>query len=99
VGQMQDNGTALKPWRHLFRHVTHVPRAQLADLFRKADAFAFPTIIEGRGLGGNEAIACGLPVLTTWKGHGDCVRDGVYGDIVPPREVGVLLSCWMIASR
>ncbi|THD09543.1 glycosyltransferase family 4 protein [Metallibacterium scheffleri] len=90
VGQMQDNGTALKPWRHLFRHVPHVPRAQLADLFRQADVFAFPTLIEGMGLVVIEAMACGLPVLTTSNGHGDIVRDGVDGYLVPPRDVGVL---------
>lgn len=90
VGQMQDDCTALKPWRHLFRHVPHVPRAQLTDLFRQADVFAFPTLIEGMGLVVIEAMASGLPVLTTPNGPGDIVRDGVDGYLVPPRDVGVL---------
>lgn len=90
VGQMQDDGSALKPWRHLFRHVPHVPHAQLAALFRQSDVFVFPTLVEGMPLTVIEAMACGLSVITTPNGPGDIVRDGVDGYLVPPREVNAL---------
>ncbi len=42
-----------------------VPDADLPVLYRLADAFVFPSIIEGWGLVVLEAIASGLPVLTS----------------------------------
>jgi len=90
VGQLQDDGRALRPWSHLFRHITHVPRPRLAELFRQADVFVFPTLIEGMGLVVVEAMASGLPVITTPNGPGDIVRDGVDGFLVPPRDVDAI---------
>ena len=91
VGQMQDDGSALKPWRHLFRHVPHVPRGRLAEIFRQSDVFVFPTLVEGMPLSVIEAMASGLPVITTPNGPGDIVRDGVDGYLVPPRDVEALV--------
>ncbi|MBX6765496.1 MAG: glycosyltransferase family 4 protein, partial [Rubrobacteraceae bacterium] len=90
VGQLQDDGRALRPWSHLFRHIPHVPRPRLAELFRQADVFVFPTLIEGMPLVVVEAMASGLPVITTPNGPGDIVRDGVDGFLVPPRDVDAI---------
>ena len=38
-----------------------IPRAQLLDLFARADAAIFPTLFEGFGLPVTEALAAGLP--------------------------------------
>jgi glycosyltransferase involved in cell wall biosynthesis len=38
---------------------------QMADLYNSADAFVFPSKAEGFGLPTIEALACGLPVVTT----------------------------------
>lgn len=38
---------------------------QMAEIYRQADAFVFPTKAEGFGLPCLEAISCGLPVITT----------------------------------
>ncbi|KEZ78800.1 group 1 glycosyl transferase [Salinisphaera hydrothermalis C41B8] len=92
VGQMQDDGSALKPWRHLLRHVPHLPRAQLAEVLQCADVFVFPTLVEGMPLSVVEAMASGLPVVTTPNGPGDIVRDGVEGYIIPPRDVDALVA-------
>lgn len=37
--------------------------AQLASLYRQADAFVFPSLMEGFGLPALEAISCGCPVI------------------------------------
>lgn len=92
VGQMQDDGSALRHWSHLFDHVPHVSRPGLAELFRQADVFLFPTLVEGMPLVVVEAMASGLPVITTPNGPGDIVRDGVDGFIVPPRDVEALVE-------
>ena len=92
VGQIQGDGRALEPYRHLFRHIPHVPRVALREIYRQADVFVFPTLVEGMGLVVLEAMASGLPVITTANGPGDIVRDGVDGFLVPPRDVEAVLA-------
>ena len=92
VGQMQDDGTALNPWRHLFSHIPHVPREKLADLFQQSDVFALPTLVEGMPLVVVEAMASALPVVSTPNGSGDIIRDGVDGYLVAPRDVDGLAA-------
>ena len=59
------------------------------SLFQQADVFVFPTVEEGSALVTYEALACGLPVVTT-PNAGSVVRDGVEGLIVPVRDVDAL---------
>lgn len=58
----------------------------LASLLQQADVFVFPTIEEGSALVTYEALASGLPVITT-PNAGSIVRDGMDGFIVPIRDV------------
>jgi len=60
-------------------------------VFQSADVFAFPTIEEGSALVTYEALACGLPVVTT-PHAGSVVRDGVEGFIMPIRDVEALAA-------
>ncbi len=46
-------------------HLDYVERHQLAGLYAKADAFLFPSWLEGFGLPLLEAMACGTPVVTS----------------------------------
>lgn len=62
-----------------------VPRSQVAEEFLRADLFVLPTLAEGMALVHLEAMACGLPVVTT-PHCGSVVRDGVEGFLVPIRE-------------
>ena len=43
----------------------HLSDEQMADLYRSADAFVFPSKAEGFGLPCLEALACGLPTIVT----------------------------------
>lgn len=61
----------------------------LASLLQQVDVFVFPTIEEGSALVTYEALASGLPVITT-PNAGSIVRDGVDGFIVPIRDVVAL---------
>ncbi len=58
-------------------------------LYQQADIFVFPSVEEGSALVTYEALACGLPVVTT-PNAGSVVRDGVEGFIVPIRDVATL---------
>jgi glycosyltransferase involved in cell wall biosynthesis len=45
--------------------IEDVPEAGLTQLYRAADVFAFPSIEEGWGVSVLEAMACGLPVVSS----------------------------------
>ena len=63
----------------------------LVAAYQSADVFAFPTIEEGSALVTYEALACGLPVITT-PNAGSVVRDGVEGFLLPIRDVDALAT-------
>ncbi|MCT0229497.1 glycosyltransferase family 4 protein [Synechococcus sp. CS-1324] len=63
-------------------YLGQVPRRQIREEFRRADLFVLPTLAEGMALVHLEAMACGLPVITTPQ-CGSVVRDGVEGFLVP----------------
>lgn len=86
VGGLQDDGSALRPWLGKVEHVPRVAKSTLADIFARADVFVFPTLVEGMPIVVLEAMASGLPVVTTANGPGDIVRDGIEGFIVPVRD-------------
>jgi glycosyltransferase involved in cell wall biosynthesis len=52
--------------------------AQMGSLYRSADCFVLPTRGEGWGMPVLEAMACGLPVISTaWSGPADFLHAGV----------------------
>jgi glycosyltransferase involved in cell wall biosynthesis len=63
-------------------------REKLAVLYALAEAFVFPTHSDPWGLVVNEAMACGLPIITTSAAGcaADLVDDGCNGRIVAPKE-------------
>ena len=60
-------------------------RERMADEFARADVFCLPSLAEGSATSIYEALANGLPVVTTLL-SGPVVRDGVEGLIVPERN-------------
>jgi len=70
-------------------YVGQVPRDRVREEFAQADVFAFPTLSEGFGLAHLEAMACGIPVVTT-PHCGSAVRDGIDGFVVPIRDAVAL---------
>ncbi|MBA8801093.1 UNVERIFIED_ORG: hypothetical protein QE446_005050 [Rhizobium sp. SORGH_AS260] len=59
-----------------------VPRSQIVEEFRWADVFLLPSLCEGSATAVYEALAAGLPVITT-ENTGSVIRDGIEGFIVP----------------
>ena len=62
-----------------------VPRSEIADEFASADVYALPSLGEGSAVSTYQALAVGIPVVTTLAA-GSVVRDGVDGYIVPERD-------------
>ncbi|MGO9455399.1 MAG: glycosyltransferase family 4 protein [Candidatus Binataceae bacterium] len=89
IGQVVDDGEWLKRYANHFTHVPFVPREKLVEYLQEADLFVYPSLSEGSALAIYEALACGLPVLTT-PNSGSVVRDSIEGYIVPPRDVEAL---------
>ncbi|MBR0282668.1 MAG: glycosyltransferase family 4 protein [Oscillibacter sp.] len=55
-------------------------RTDIADFYRMADIFLFPSLREGLGMALLEALACGLPALAmNTRGPADIIRDGENG--------------------
>lgn len=67
----------------------------VAEVYRNADVFVFPSLEEGSPLVTYEAAACGLPCIVSEAGAGGVVRDGVEGFVAPYecREMWVDLIC------
>jgi glycosyltransferase involved in cell wall biosynthesis len=64
-----------------------LPHNELPSLLRKHDVFIFPSYFEGFGLVILEAMASGLPVITTTATAGpDIIENGVEGFIIEPGD-------------
>jgi glycosyltransferase involved in cell wall biosynthesis len=68
-----------------------LPRPEVARLMARSDAFVLPTVAETFGVVVIEALAAGLPVITTTAvpDH-DRITKGGMGIVVPPRDVAAL---------
>jgi glycosyltransferase involved in cell wall biosynthesis len=67
------------------RWLGRVPRDLAPELYQQSDLFVLPTLSDGFAITQLEALAHGLPVITT-PNCGRVVKDGVTGFIVPPRD-------------
>ncbi|MDB9313246.1 glycosyltransferase family 4 protein [Spirulina sp. CS-785/01] len=81
----------LSPYEGSFRYLPSVPHSLLNPYYSSASVFVFPSLVEGLALVLLEAMACGLPVITTPNAGGtDIITDGVEGFIIPIRDVEAL---------
>ncbi len=71
------------------RWLGQVPRSEINRWFGRSDVFVFPSLAEGSAHVTYEAMAAGLPVVTT-PNAGSVVRDGLDGYLVPPRDTAAL---------
>ncbi len=63
-------------------YLTHVPK-----YFNRADLVVFPSLVDGQPIVVLEALACGVPVLTTHDiGFDDIIKDGYNGFLVDKRD-------------
>lgn len=72
-----------------YRWVVSVPKYAVHEWFQRSDALILPSLAEGSALVTYEALASGLPIVTT-PNSGSIVRDGIDGFVVPARDVRAL---------
>jgi glycosyltransferase involved in cell wall biosynthesis len=89
VGKQTVDKRYVAPVASMLRPMSHVPREQMPAIYRQADVVVLPTLFEGSSVAIYEALAAGMPVITT-PNAGSIVRDGVDGFIVPVRDVDAL---------
>lgn len=70
-------------------YIGQVPRSEVIKEFLEADIFVMPTLSDSFALVHLEAMACGVPVITT-PNCGSVVRDREEGFIVPIRDAPTL---------
>ena len=94
LGQLSDTITVecresgLQP---VIEHLGPVSLEERLTFFKRADVFVLPTYAEGTPISMLEAMAAGLPVVSTPVGGiPDVVEDGVEGYIVEPGDVEAL---------
>ena len=101
-------GSLLRPlswYRERFAHFIYEPprpHGEVLRLMQNCDVFVLPSIVEGRALVQQEAMACGLPVIATRNaGADDVIVDGETGFLVPirsPEAIAEKIS-WCAANR
>lgn len=70
------------------------PQKDVRPYYGAADAFVFPTIYEPFGSVVLEAMACGLPVMTTDRcGAGEIITQGVDGFVLPTGNIEAFAAC------
>ncbi len=89
VGPLALPPAALAPYVDLFEHRVAVPFHEVHEVFAAADIFVYPSLHEGSALAIYEALASGLPVITT-PNSGSVVEPGRQGLLVPAGAVAPL---------
>lgn len=85
VGSVDLNRKVIEKYVDVATFTGAVPRSAMADMYRWADVFCLPSICEGSATVTYEALASGVPVITTLN-TGSVVQDEVNGFIVPIRD-------------
>lgn len=78
------------------------PHRDFLELMRSCHVLVLPSIVEGRALVQQEAMACGLPVMATLNaGADDLIGDGESGFLVPIRSPSAIAEKldWCAANR
>lgn len=75
------------------RVIPRVAAENLPAIYAQHDLFLFPSLFESTSMVVPEAMASGMPVVTTRTcGMQDVVMDGVSGFLVPPRDTATLIQ-------
>ncbi len=85
-----------------FKFHGSIPRDELYDVYKRSDAFVFPTLCDGFGMVVTEAFSRGLPVITTpMAGAADLVRPRQNGLIVLAADADALAGAlqWCLDNR
>jgi starch synthase len=93
VGPASQNTLKYLPRLPGLRYLKAVPHSEMAAVLQQCDVFVFPSYFEGFAKVIPEAMACGLPVLTTTATAGpDLITEGQDGWVIEPGDVERLVE-------
>jgi glycosyltransferase involved in cell wall biosynthesis len=93
VGPLSLNSNYIAELPDNIKYLGAMPRIQLIEILQRVDLFAFPSLADGFGMVIGEAMACGVPVLTTVNTGGpELITDGREGWCIAPRNVESLIE-------
>jgi glycosyltransferase involved in cell wall biosynthesis len=101
-GRVVDNLELFKPFASRITIRPSVSADELVEAYQNADLFVFPSVAEGFGQVLLEAMACGLPILSTHRTAApDLVEEGIQGFIVEPCRPDLIAQRiqWAIEHR
>ena len=85
-----------------FRYYPPCTNTKVREIMHQHDALVLPSIVEGRALVQQEALACGIPIIVTKNAGGeDLINKGTTGYLVPirsPEKIAKAISS-IIANR
>jgi glycosyltransferase involved in cell wall biosynthesis len=85
-----------------FRYEPPRSHGEVLALMQNCDVFVLPSIVEGRALVQQEAMACGLPLIVTPNAGGeDLIEEGHTGFLVPIRSPEAMAEklAWLADHR
>lgn len=75
------------------RVLPFIKAERMPEIYGGHDVFVFPSLVEGMPLALLEAMASGMPVVTTDScGMADIVQDGINGLLVPPADAPAIVA-------
>ncbi|MGA7579035.1 MAG: glycosyltransferase family 4 protein [Desulfobaccales bacterium] len=98
IGKSNIRLDKLRRFQKLVEITGLLPRSMIPEQYHWGDVFIFPSICEGSATVTYEAMAAGLPIITT-PNAGSVVRDGIDGFIVPIRDAGAIAEKLEILLR
>lgn len=98
AGPLAITDAAVKTFPSNMKLLGRITRDETSQIYREAHAFVLPTISDGFAVTQLEAMAHGLPVITT-PNCGDVVTHGVDGLLVPARDGAALAGALCRLNR
>ena len=84
----------IRRYERFFRHIPSVPNNRLYEFYSRADVFVLPSLEDGWAVVCGEAMACGLPVITTCDtGASEIIEHGKDGFVIPSRSPESIAEC------
>ncbi|MEO1389778.1 MAG: glycosyltransferase family 4 protein [Cyanobacteria bacterium J06634_6] len=91
IGVNEFPETWIAQYQDCFTYIPSIPHNALNQFYSDASILVLPSLVEGLALVQLEAMACGIPIITTPNAGGlDIITDGVEGFIIPIRSVELL---------
>lgn len=91
IGAYDNADGFLTPYLNKYEFTGNVLKSHVKEIMSKSDVMVFPSLTDGMSLACLEALACGLPLLTTTAtGASDFVVEGSNGFVVEPGDEAAL---------